>query len=185
MNTDYTFPQKIYFELLKRAKIIDKSNPGRPNVGTEEKAKTQKIYCRNIKVDKEGFDIGGVFWGKGKSIYMKYTLDKTYVEFVELEKPPARKSNDKGLNTYNEILHHIKDNGDAQRGRQNIGRLEDVKGKMKIYSREVRLNKGYDKGGAYWGQGDQLFVDYTLDKSYIYFHREHYGSRIINEKLKK
>ncbi|WP_291599216.1 hypothetical protein [Bacteroides sp.] len=185
MNKDYALPQKIYFQLLKREKGINKSKPGRPNIGSEENIKPQKIYCRNIKVNKEGYDVGGAFWGKGKNIYMRFTLDKTFVEFLELDKPPTKKLIDKGLNVCNEILHPIKDNGDAQRGRENVGRLEDVNGKMKIYSRKVQLTNGYDKGGAYWGQEGELYVDFTLDKSYIYFHREHYGSRFVDEKLNK
>ena len=152
MNKDYALPQKIYFQLLKREKGINKSKPGRPNIGSEENIKPQKRYCRNIKVNKEGYDVGGAFWGKGKNIYMRFTLDKTSVEFLELDKPPTKKLIDKGLNVCNEILHPTKDNGDAQRGRENVGRLEDVNGKMKIYSRKVQFTNGYDKGGAYWGQ---------------------------------
>jgi len=33
------------------------------------------------------------------------------------------------------------------------------------------LDGGYDKGGAYWGIGNQLRVSYTKDLEYIEFYR--------------
>ena len=61
-------------------------------------------------------------------------------------------------------------------GRPDIGTEQDATGK-KIYSRLIPLpiDGAYDKGGAYWGIGDPLYVDFTLDMKYIRFHREHYG----------
>ena len=58
-------------------------------------------------------------------------------------------------------------------GRSNIGNRKAVKRKQ-VYRKRVFLiyGKAYDKGGAYWGMGDPLFVEYTLDRSYVRFFRE-------------
>lgn len=42
----------------------------------------------------------------------------------------------------------------------------------KVYKCRVHLNNGgYDRGGAYWGLGSPLFVEYTADLSYVRFFR--------------
>lgn len=41
----------------------------------------------------------------------------------------------------------------------------------KVYKKHVRLADGYDKGGAYWGAGEPLFVEFTPDLSYIEYTR--------------
>ncbi len=41
----------------------------------------------------------------------------------------------------------------------------------KVFDSAVPLSEGYDKGGAYWGIGKQLRVQYTKDLSYIKFYR--------------
>ncbi len=60
----------------------------------------------------------------------------------------------------------------SPRGRENVGSRKSVKRKQ-IFRRRVFLiyNKAYDKGGAYWGMGDPLYVEFTLDKSYVRFFR--------------
>lgn len=57
-------------------------------------------------------------------------------------------------------------------GRPDRGTEEDAKGK-RIYRRRVYLtvDRAYDKGGAYWGIGAPLYVEFTLDKSYVRFIR--------------
>jgi hypothetical protein len=45
---------------------------------------------------------------------------------------------------------------------------------MKIYDRKVPMDKydaAYDKGGAYWGLGAQLRVEYTKGLTYARFYR--------------
>ncbi len=43
----------------------------------------------------------------------------------------------------------------------------------KIFDRRVPMIDcgAYDKGGAYWGIGNQLRVEYTKDLSYVRFYR--------------
>ena len=58
-------------------------------------------------------------------------------------------------------------------GRAYIGDRMLADGK-RIYCRRVPLtyDGAYDKGGAYWGCGSPLYVEYTLDKSYVRFFRK-------------
>jgi hypothetical protein len=57
-------------------------------------------------------------------------------------------------------------------GRYGTGTKADATGK-RIYRRHVPLvyDGVYDKGGAYWGCGAPLYVEYTLDMSYVAFIR--------------
>ena len=56
----------------------------------------------------------------------------------------------------------------APMGRDDIGE----KGNKKVFDCAVPMgNGGYDRGGAYWGFGNQLRVEYTKDLSYIHFYR--------------
>mgnify|MGYP003623421098 CR=1 FL=1 len=57
--------------------------------------------------------------------------------------------------------------------RVNIGDKRNAKNK-KIYCRRVPLpiDGAYDKGGAYWGIGAPLYVEFTLDKTYVKFFRK-------------
>jgi hypothetical protein len=43
----------------------------------------------------------------------------------------------------------------------------------KIFDRKVPMSSdsAYDKGGAYWGLGRQLRVEYTKDLTYVRFYR--------------
>lgn len=45
---------------------------------------------------------------------------------------------------------------------------------QKVYDRALPITSdgAYDKGGAYWGIGKQLRVEYTKDLSYIRFYRK-------------
>lgn len=56
----------------------------------------------------------------------------------------------------------------APMGRSNIGQRPKNK---RIYTKQVKLTDGYDQGGAYWGIGRPLYVDFTPDLSYIEFYR--------------
>ena len=61
---------------------------------------------------------------------------------------------------YNELLCKVDTSRGAPMGR--------------IYCRRVYLpiDGAYDKGGAYWGCGAPLYVEFTLDKSYVNFFRK-------------
>ncbi len=72
---------------------------------------------------------------------------------------------------YNKILHNVNCRFGAPMGRfsNNIG---DKPKDERIFGRIVYLDSGgYDKGGAYWGHGSQLRVEYTKDLTYVRFYR--------------
>ena len=56
-----------------------------------------------------------------------------------------------------------------------MGRYSDLADKKpndkKIFDCAVPLIQGYDRGGAYWGNPDNLRVQYTKDLSYVHFYR--------------
>ena len=58
----------------------------------------------------------------------------------------------------------------APMGRSNKGQRPDG---IKIYECRVPMSAdgAYDRGGAYWGLGKQLRVQYTKDLNYINFYR--------------
>lgn len=74
---------------------------------------------------------------------------------------------------YDSIICRVDCRYGAPMGRANIGSRSFVEG-QRIYCRKVPLIYGgaYDKGGAYWGCGSPLYVEYTLDKSYVRFFRK-------------
>ena len=55
-------------------------------------------------------------------------------------------------------------------GRADVGEKPTDK---RIFNRRVPLiyDGVYDKGGAYWGMGKELRVEYTSDLTYIKFYR--------------
>lgn len=60
----------------------------------------------------------------------------------------------------------------APMGRLDKG-IHPTESNITVYDRKVRLNKGgYDSGGAYWGIGKELRVQFTKDLSYIHFYRK-------------
>lgn len=74
---------------------------------------------------------------------------------------------------YDSIICIVEGRNGAPMGRANIGDRRLTEGK-RIYCRRVPLtyDGAYDKGGAYWGCGSPLYVEYTLDKSYVHFFRK-------------
>jgi len=81
------------------------------------------------------------------------------------------------------IIHPVDCEYGAPMGRPNVGTKPHTitsgpnckilkKNQPKIYDRAVPMLDGcYDKGGAYWGHGPQLRVEFTKDLSYIKFYR--------------
>lgn len=54
---------------------------GRPNVGGAPDGYT-KVYQRRVSLPYDGaYDRGGAYWGYGKPLYVRFTLDLSYVEF--------------------------------------------------------------------------------------------------------
>jgi hypothetical protein len=76
----------------------------------------------------------------------------------------------KSLDVYKEIICEVSTKFGAPMGRCSIGTRPSSK---RIYKRRVPLICGgaYDKGGVYWGCGAPLYVEYTLDQTYIHFFR--------------
>lgn len=67
---------------------------GRKNVGQkifdknqqkEIPLTTKKIFDCRVKLDTGGYDRGGVYWGLGKELRVKYTKDLSYIEFYRNE----------------------------------------------------------------------------------------------------
>ncbi len=70
---------------------------------------------------------------------------------------------------FNAIFTNAVSSWGASMGRPNEGTKPANK---RVFNRAVPFVDGaYDKGGAYWGMGKQLRVEYTQDLSYINFYR--------------
>ncbi|MFW6220011.1 MAG: hypothetical protein ACOC33_04150 [bacterium] len=66
------------------------------------------------------------------------------------------------------FLYTIKEN---VHGRDILIKL-DTKEEFKIFDHAVpMIDRAYDRGGAYWGMGNQLRVRYTKDLSFVEFYR--------------
>jgi hypothetical protein len=84
---------------------------------------------------------------------------------------------------YNEVIYPVNTKYGAPMGRSNVGRrpLKVASGpnnrifkknQVKIYDKRVPMVDGaYDVGGAYWGLGRELRVEFTKDLSFINFYR--------------
>lgn len=71
---------------------------------------------------------------------------------------------------YSKILCKVNAKYGAPMGRNN--RYPDP-GDLRKYDRRVYLDSGgYDKGGAYWGIGAPLRVEFTADLSFVRFYRD-------------
>jgi hypothetical protein len=69
------------------------------------------------------------------------------------------------------IIYPVNTKYGAPMGRSNAG---EKPSKGKIFDRKVPMCTccgAYDKGGAYFGIGKQLRVEYTKDLSYVRFYR--------------
>lgn len=71
---------------------------------------------------------------------------------------------------YDLILCDVDCRRGSPMGRANVGEKPTDK---RIFNRRVPLiyDGAYDKGGAYWGMGKELRVEYTSDLTYIMFYR--------------
>lgn len=86
---------------------------------------------------------------------------------------------------YDSIICIVEGRNGAPMGRANIGDRKLAEGK-RIYCRRVPLtyDGAYDKGGVYWGCESPLYVEYTLDKSYVRFFRKESGIKIKEPEVK-
>ena len=71
---------------------------------------------------------------------------------------------------YDLILCDVDCRRGSPMGRVNVGEKPTDK---RIFNRRVPLiyDGVYDKGGAYWGMGRELRLEYTSDLTYIIFYR--------------
>lgn len=74
------------------------------------------------------------------------------------------------MKTIDKILTKVNCTYGAPMGRHNAGGISTFCNK-RIFNCRVPMNGAYDKGGAYWGLGNELRVSYTKDLSYINFYR--------------
>jgi len=83
---------QAFHEIMKDRDCRYGAPMGRSNVGQQPETITRGPQCREYKCDQvkvyqrrvvldEGYDSGGAYWGIGKSLYVRFTLDLSYVEF--------------------------------------------------------------------------------------------------------
>jgi len=72
------------------------------------------------------------------------------------------------MKTIDKIITQLDCSKGAPMGRSNKGQAPANKS---VFNCKVPMNGAYDKGGAYWGIGSELRVEYTKDLSYINFYR--------------
>lgn len=90
----------------------------------------------------------------------KYPTEKGYL--IEL--------NNIFMEAIDKIVHKVNAKYGSPLGRRDIGTRPTDK---RIFNCYVPMCGAYDKGGAYWGLGqNRLRVSYTKDLSYIHFYRE-------------
>jgi hypothetical protein len=73
------------------------------------------------------------------------------------------------MRTIEKIITNVSTSRGAPMGRRNIGEYPGPY--AKVYDCYVLMDGAYDKGGAYWGLGARLRVQYTKDLSYVHFYR--------------
>lgn len=74
------------------------------------------------------------------------------------------------MRTLSKIISPVYCRYEDPMGRPDIG-VEPV-GKRVFDSAVPLTSSGYDRGGAYWGKGDELRVKYTKDLTFIKFYRK-------------
>lgn len=89
----------------------------------------------------------------------------------------------KSSEAFKQVVRKVPTRFGAPMGRANVGSYPKTitRGnncrickcdQTRVFKRRVHLNNGgYDRGGAYWGLGSPLFVEYTADLSYVRFFR--------------
>lgn len=84
--TNQITSSQIYSQLLHNLDCRRGAPMGRPDVGSQADATGKRIYCRRVYLTCDGaYDKGGAYWGIGAPLYVKFTLDKSYVEFFRKE----------------------------------------------------------------------------------------------------
>ena len=89
--TNMTYWQAFH-EVLRNVNTRYGAPMGRSNVGQQPETITRGPQCREYKCDQvkvyqrrvildQGYDSGGAYWGYGEPLYVRFTLDLSYVEF--------------------------------------------------------------------------------------------------------
>ncbi len=87
------------------------------------------------------------------------------------------------MRTIDKIITNVSTKYGAPMGRHNKGQRPHTitsgknckifkRNQITVFDCKIPLIEGYDKGGVYWGIGDELRVSYTKDLSYIEFYRK-------------
>lgn len=87
------------------------------------------------------------------------------------------------MKTIDKIITNVSTKYGAPMGRNNEGTRPGTitsgknnrivkSNQITVFDCKVTLIQGYDKGGVYWGSGDELRVSYTKDLKYIEFYRK-------------
>lgn len=74
------------------------------------------------------------------------------------------------MRTINKIIHEVNCTFGAPMGRRSDPEYTKPMDR-KVFDCAVPLSQGYDRGGAYWGNPNNLRVEYTKDLLYIRFYR--------------
>lgn len=129
-------------------------------------------YCLEEALKYAMIDIDGTNIEEG------YSCEECGAEFIGIENEEVIRVNrvkkiSPSTQVYNRLLKKLDCSRGAPMGRPNIGTKDDAEGK-RIYCRYVPLvyDGAYDRGGAYWGYGAPLYVEFTLDGSYVNFYRK-------------
>lgn len=87
------------------------------------------------------------------------------------------------MKTIDKIITNVSTKFGAPMGRNNVGTKPTIitsgknckrvkRNQITVFDCAVLMcDSAYDKGGVYWGCGEQLRVSYTKDLSYIEFYR--------------
>lgn len=82
-----------FHQILRKVDTSRGAPMGRPNVGRQPvtvirdngricKCDQVKVYQRRVALPYDGaYDRGGAYWGIGAPLYVRFTLDLSYVEF--------------------------------------------------------------------------------------------------------
>jgi len=84
---------QAFHQIMRKVDTSRGAPMGRPNVGSQPITVTRDPKCREYKCDQTkvyqrrvpmidgAYDSGGAYWGIGKPLYVRFTLDLSYVEF--------------------------------------------------------------------------------------------------------
>ncbi len=75
------------------------------------------------------------------------------------------------MRTIDKIITRVNCERGAPMGRSSFGVKPDNGTKVYDCAVPMSSDSAYDKGGAYWGLGQQLRVQYTKDISFVRFYR--------------